>query len=124
VTVDLIAPALTVVKTVQWQAIKVTRKKPRMDVVVTFSGAVDAGAAQNLNDYVLIAAGKKGAFGGPGSKRVPLLPPVYNAATHTVLLTPRGNVPNQLLRLTISAAQPIAAVGRPINGQFFQFSSP
>jgi cyclophilin family peptidyl-prolyl cis-trans isomerase len=124
VTVDLIAPALTVVKTVQWQSIKVPRKKPRMDVVVTFSGAVDAGTAQSLNDYVLIAAGKKGTFGGPGSKRVPLLPPVYNAATHTVLLTPRSNVPNQLLRLTITAAQPIAAVGRPINGQFFQLSSP
>ena len=63
---------MVTVKSVQWQVIKVPRKKPRMVLVVSFSGALDQGTAENLNDYDLIAAGKDEKFGTRDDRKVTL----------------------------------------------------
>jgi cyclophilin family peptidyl-prolyl cis-trans isomerase len=115
VTVNLAAPAVTV-KSVRWQTVRVPGKKPRMVLVVSFSGVIDQGTAENLNDYHLMTAGKD-------AKTVTLISSHYNASAHTVTLTPQGKVPDQLLRLTITVTQTVNAESRPINGKFFQLSS-
>ena len=122
VTLDLVPPVVTV-KSVQWQVTKIPRKKPIVFLAVSFSAALKQGTAENLNDYHLIAAGRDRKFGTRDDKKLTLLSPVYDAHTHIVTLTPKGKVPNQMLRLTITATQTINAQGRPINGRFFRLSS-
>src|SRR5262249_32894479 len=58
-------------------------------VFVTFSGAVNAGEAQNLGEYSLVMAGKRGSFTARNAKHIKLRVASFNAANDTVTLVPR-----------------------------------
>ena len=108
-------PPVTVLG-VQWQTHKVTRKKAVKLLVVSYSGALDPGHAQDLGDYHLVTAGRDKKFGNRDDKRVALASATYDPATHTVKLLPRGKVSNQKLQLSITAAGTLDAQHRPIDG--------
>jgi hypothetical protein len=67
----------------------VTNKKHLVtEIIVTFSGGVNAGEADRTTTYCLVIAGKHGSFTAKNAKVIKLKSAVYNAATHTVTLTP------------------------------------
>ncbi len=68
----------------------VTNKKHQVtEVIVTFSGAVNAAEADNLATYRLATAGKKGSFTAKNAQVIKLKSAVYDAADDTVTLIPK-----------------------------------
>ena len=61
-----------IVQTVQWETLKLSRKKTAKVLVVRFSGALEQGPAQGLGAYHLVALGKAKKSGGRSSKPVPI----------------------------------------------------
>jgi len=104
------------VQGIQWQTRTLSKKKTARVLVVSFSGALEPGPAQDLGDYHLASLGKAKKSGARASKPVALASAVYNPALDTVTLTPKGTVVNQTLELTITAAGTLDAEGRPIDG--------
>jgi hypothetical protein len=58
------------------------------EILVTFSGAVNAPEAQETGIYRLVTPGKHGSFTAKNAGSIKLLSAVYNVATNTVTLTP------------------------------------
>jgi hypothetical protein len=85
-------------------------------LVVSFSGSLDAGPAQGLGAYHLVAAGKDKKVGTKDDKNLAIASASYDPAAHTVTLTPRGKVPSQAVQLTITAAALLDAHSQPIDG--------
>jgi titin len=82
----LIPPALVTVTGIR----DVTTKKHQVtEVIVTFSGAVNAAEAQDPAIYRLATSGKKGSFTARDARMVALKSEVYNASNDTVTLIPR-----------------------------------
>ena len=66
----------------------VTNKKHQVtQILVTFSGPVDAAEAQNPGIYRLATAGKKGSFTAKNAKLIALRSAAYDAARNQVTLT-------------------------------------
>jgi hypothetical protein len=84
--------------------------------VVDFSGALELAPAQTVTDYHLVAASKGKKSGNATGKPVALKSAVYDPATDSVALVPKGTVPKQPLQLTITATGTLDAEGRPIDG--------
>jgi hypothetical protein len=101
---------------VQWQTRKLSRKKTARVLVVSFSSALDPRPAQDPGGYHLVAAGKDKRFGTRDDKPITLVSAMYDAASHRVTLTPRGQVMNQALRLSITASGVLDTQERPIDG--------
>ena len=99
-----------------WQPFKLPRRKPAKELVVSFSGPVNAGSPANLQAFVLDKARKIKHRGVVYSGRVKLLSPQYNAATNTVTLMLRGTPPTGKMQLTINAADVLDSEGREIDG--------
>ena len=59
------------------------------EVLVTFSGAVNAAEAQGHGAYSLVMAGNHGSFTARNATRIKLRAASYNAANNTVTLIPR-----------------------------------
>ena len=59
------------------------------EVIVTFSGAVNATEADEAAIYRLATAGKKGSFTAKNAGTINLRSAVYNRSTNTVALTPK-----------------------------------
>ena len=84
--------------------------------MISFSGALDPGAARMLGDYQLATVVKAKKSRAHTGKAVKLISATYDPSRHTVTLTPRGKVPATPLQLTIIAAKTLDAEGRPIDG--------
>jgi hypothetical protein len=108
-------PPVTVLG-VQWQSQKRSRRKTVTVLVVSYSGALDPGHAHDLGDYLLVAAGKDKKFGTRDDRRMTLASATYDPASTRVTLTPRGKVPRQALRLSITGSGVLDAQGRPVDG--------
>jgi hypothetical protein len=68
----------------------VTNKKHQVtEVLVTFSGAVNAAESDNLATYRLATAGKKGSYTAKNARVIKLKSAVYDAADDTVTLIPK-----------------------------------
>jgi hypothetical protein len=68
---------------------EVTNKKHQVtEVIVTFSGAVNAAEADNPGIYRLALPGKKGSYTARNAKLIKLKSASYNAATGAVTLIP------------------------------------
>jgi hypothetical protein len=68
----------------------VTNKKHQVtEVLVTFSGAVNAAEADNPAIYRLAMPGKKGSYTAKNAKVIKLKSAAFNAATTTVTLIPK-----------------------------------
>ncbi len=77
-------------------------------MVLTFSSALDATRAQNVNNYQLVPIGARGKVG----KRVKIRAAVYNAATLTVTLhTAQRLSLAKLYRLTVDGVPPNGLTG-------------
>jgi hypothetical protein len=67
----------------------VTNKKHQVtEVIVIFSGAVNAAEAQNPAIYRLTLPGKKGSYTAKNARAIGLKSAAYNSANDTVTLTP------------------------------------
>jgi len=111
-----VAPPLVTVQSVRWQTEKLSRHKTAKVLVVSFSGALEPGPAENLADYHLATLGKARKSGIHPTRPLALTSAVYSPAMVTVTLTPKGTVPNQTLQLTITAGLVLDAQGQPIEG--------
>jgi hypothetical protein len=58
------------------------------EILVTFSGAVNAAEARETGIYGLVTPGKHGSFTAKNAGSIKLRSAVYNVATNTVTLTP------------------------------------
>ena len=90
-------------------------------VVLTFSSALDAARAENVNNYRIVAMGRNGRTAASGGKVTPVRAAVYNPATLTVTLYTRGRLSiHKLYRLTVNGSTPLGlmgATGVPLNRQ-------
>jgi hypothetical protein len=59
------------------------------EIIVGFSGAVNAAEAQSLGEYSLVMAGSHGSFTAKNAKKIKLKAASYNATTDTATLVPR-----------------------------------
>jgi hypothetical protein len=64
------------------------KKHQVTEILVTFSGAVNAGEAQSLGTYRLATPGKHGSFTAKNAKVIKLRSAAYNASNDTVTLIP------------------------------------
>ncbi len=108
------------VESVRAQTIEIgTGKKAKSTtgLVLQFSGALDAGAAQNLGVYHLDQASRTKKGGTQYNKPVALASVSYNASTDTVTLLAKSKLnlakPEEL---RITAAQLPDVYGRPLDG--------
>ncbi len=73
------------------ESIQVIKNKKHKvgEVLMTFSGGLNATEAASLSEYTLIQAGKRGSFTAKNAKSIKLLSAVYNSTNHTVAITPK-----------------------------------
>ena len=90
------------------------------EVVVQFSGALDASKADNFSSYHLAMAGKKGSFAARKATSIGMRFPVYDARSHTVTLFPLKPFaikrPVQVIIAGTSSTGLVDAEGRFIDG--------
>jgi hypothetical protein len=97
--------------------LKGLHKRTSNNIVINFSGALDAADAQDLAAYHLVAVGKLNKKTGQhATSRVKLTSATYSALTDTVTLAFKGKLPNQPLQLSINTSAVLDASGQPIAG--------
>lgn len=99
----------------QWQTVKLGRKKTVKELVVSFTGALNSGDASDLAAYTLGAAKRRKKV-IVYTKPLPLASASYNPASHTVVLVLRGKMPKQGMRVTINADVVRDEAGQSIDG--------
>ena len=65
------------------------KKHQVTEIILAFSGGLNAAEAANIAEYSLVEAGKKGSFTAKNAKTIKLRSAVYNSANDTVTLTPK-----------------------------------
>jgi hypothetical protein len=65
------------------------RKRRVTEILVRFSGPVDAAEASNVNTYRLATPGRRGSFTAKGARLIRLKSAVYDGASDTVALIPK-----------------------------------
>ena len=85
------------------------RKKQITEIVLHFSGGLNAAEASNIAEYSLVQVGKHKSYTGKGAKAVKLSSAVYNASNDTVILTPKR-------KLTIKKSAELVINGLPPSG--------
>jgi hypothetical protein len=96
------------------------RRKNVTQVIVSLSGVVDAGQAQQLTTYRFATAGKRGSFDARNARALKLRSARYDVATATVTITPfRSFRLGKTLQFRINGSVPAGLVdlsGRLIDG--------
>jgi hypothetical protein len=105
----------TTVQDIHEQNHKAHGKKTSV-IVVSFSAALNPVDARNLAAYHLVALGKPKKSGVRPTTPVKLTKAVYDPVTSSVTLTIKGKLPNQPLRLSMSAAAVVDSHGQPLDG--------
>jgi hypothetical protein len=90
------------------QLIKVKVKhKTSSEILIGFSGGLNATEAASTGEYSMIQAGKKNSFTARNARKLGFLSAVYNPASHTVTLTPQKKLAaNKLMELIIDGQPP------------------
>ena len=85
------SPTPTATAPITITGVRVVENKKHLvtEIVVNFSGGLNASGADSLGSYQLTVAGKKNSFTGKGAKAVLLSAAAYVNAAHEVTLTPR-----------------------------------
>ena len=88
--------------------IQVIKKKHQVkEIILGFSGGLNATEAASIAEYALIQAGKKGSFTAKNAKAIKLLSAVYNPANDTVTLTPKKKfVLSKTAQLVVNGVPP------------------
>jgi hypothetical protein len=115
-TVSAASAPLVTVQAVRWQTLRMPRGRPARVLVVSFSAALDPGAAQNLSAYHLVPVSGSSKFTPRGNNPIPFAAITYDVSAHAVTLTPRSKLPTRALQLSINAALVLDPQGRPIDG--------
>jgi hypothetical protein len=110
------APPLVVVTGLQWEKVKVSRKKSVEELVIKLSGSLNTADAANLGAYSLDLGKKVKKLGTQYTKVVPLTSVSYNPAADEVLLTLRRALPSKTMQLTINASLILDSYGRELDG--------
>jgi hypothetical protein len=87
------SPAPVTVASITLATIKVgtgRKAKKQTELLVHYTGAVDAGSAQNLGNYVLTEPGRDKRYGTRDDKSVRITSARYDPATHSAALLPKG----------------------------------
>jgi hypothetical protein len=96
------------------------KKHQVTEIIVTFSGAVNAAEAQDLNTYQLVMAGKHGSFTAKNAKIIRLKSAVYDGAINSVALFPKKPFAlTKSVRLQVDGVPPSGlqdSLGRRIDG--------
>ena len=100
---------------VRWQTEK-SHKKSIKVLDVTFSGALEESAVDDVAAYSLDAATKSKKLGTRFTKPVPFSRATYSPSLKTVTLMPRGKVPKGDTQLTINASSVLDAESRELDG--------
>jgi cyclophilin family peptidyl-prolyl cis-trans isomerase len=108
-------PTLVTVKSVQVQPVKLSKKKATKALVVSYSGPLQPGPAQNLADYQVAVLSKTKKAGLHAAKAVSIASAQYSSTANTVTLIPRGTLPTQLLQVTVVGAGILDTDGRSID---------
>jgi hypothetical protein len=85
------------------------KKHQITEVILAFSGGLNATEASSIAEYSLVEAGKKGSFTAKTAKAIKLLSAVYNSANDTVTLTPKK-------KFVLSAKAQLVVKGTPPSG--------
>ena len=94
-----------------------SKAKSTMELLLQFTGALNAGTAQNLGVYHLDQASRTRKGGTQYNKPVALASVSYNASTDTVTLLARSKLNlAQPEELRITASQLPDVYGRPVDG--------
>ena len=107
---------------VTMDSIQVIKNKAHQvkEIIIGFSGALNATEAASVAEYSLTQAGKKGSFTVKSAKKIKLLSAVYNPLNDTVALTPKKKFaitkPVQLMVNGLPPAGLEDASGRLIDG--------
>jgi hypothetical protein len=90
------------------------------EILVGFSGDVDASEAQRLTTYRLVKAGKRGSFTARNARTIKIRSAIYSGANDTVALTLAAPFsPTRPVQITVYGTGPSAlqdSSGRPIDG--------
>jgi hypothetical protein len=95
------------------------KKHQITEVILAFSGGLNATEASSVAEYSLVEAGKKGSFTAKTAKAIKLLSAVYNSANDTVTLTPKKIVLRKKAQLVVDGEAPSGledSQGRLIDG--------
>jgi len=106
---------------VTMESLQVVKKKHQVkEIILTFSGALNATEAASTSEYTLTQAGKKGSFTAKSAKAIKLLSAAYNSANDTVTLTPKKKfVLSKPVQLVVHGEPPSGledSYGRLIDG--------
>jgi len=115
-TLTVIPPLVTMSHVVD----KTNKKHQVTEILVTFSGAVNAAEADSISTYRLATPGKKGSYTAKNAGINTLKSAVYNGSSDTVALTPKApfalTKPVQLLVYGTGPSGLQDAEGRLIDG--------
>lgn len=100
----------------RWQNRSLSRRRRARVLVVSFSGALDRGDAENVGGYRLVEFGRDRKFGTRDDRRKVLASATYDAATNTVTLSPRGRAFARSQQLSIFASLVSDSQGRQLDG--------
>jgi hypothetical protein len=105
--------------------VPVLKKKNMVSqVLIRFSGAINASEAQAIGTYSLTIAGKKNSFTAKNAKPIAIRSAAYNPASFLVTLTPRKPFAlTQMVQLRVSGHLPSAledSIGQLIDGDHDQ----
>jgi hypothetical protein len=97
------------------------RKGSIQRILVTFSDAVDPASAQDASAYWIVLPGRDRRFGTRDDRRVRIRAASYDAASHTVNLTPRTRLTARTVMVLVASGSTTGAAvrdvwGRPIDG--------
>jgi hypothetical protein len=110
-------PSPSKIRQINFLPLILGHKATASDLVVDFSGALNASDAVNLAAYHLVTLGRRNKkTGQQATKPVKLTSATYNPATDTVTLAIKGKLPNQPLELSVNTAAVLDASGQPIAG--------
>jgi hypothetical protein len=81
-------PPLSLV-TMESVRLRTNKKHLVVGVIVGFSGELNSGQAENLSEYRLVKAGKRGVFTAKRAMLIKLRSAVYSGTSDTLILTPK-----------------------------------
>jgi hypothetical protein len=83
------------------------KKHQVTEIILAFSGGLNAAEAASIAEYSLVEAGSKSSFTAKNAKKVKLLSAAYNPANDTVTLTPKNKfVLSKKAQLVVNGGPP------------------
>jgi hypothetical protein len=96
------------------------KKHQVTEIILAFSGGLNAAEAASISEYSLVEAGSKSSFTAKNAKKIKLVSAAYNSANNTVTLTPKKKFAlSKKAQLVVNGAPPSGledSLGRLIDG--------